>query len=216
VPEAQGCKWRNTTNSTTCMSAQVGEYQHALAWNSANSLEIFVGNDSGLWRSIDGIGESGSVCSPSDASHFQNLNGNLGSLAEVESISQTGATPYTMMAGLGQTEPLASKAPPGRRRTGRRSWAARAGRWPSIQRQRQLVRQQPGGSLHLSGHAAHWKHPRAFSPVLDYTTDPGATTPLASGAVAIADVVRDGLSMAVEPPYAPADFLADRSTARSY
>ena len=45
--------------------------------------------------------------------------------------------------------------------------------------------------------------------MLDYTTDPGATTPLASGAVAIADVVRDGLSMAVEPPYAPASFLVD-------
>ena len=30
---AMGCVWRNTTNSTTCMSAQVGEFQHALAWN---------------------------------------------------------------------------------------------------------------------------------------------------------------------------------------
>jgi hypothetical protein len=100
-PYSQGCRWRNTTNSTTCMSAQVGEYQHALAWDGNNPQEIFVGNDSGLWRSTDAIGESGTVCSSSDASHFQNLNGSLGSLAEVVSISAAGATPYTMMAGLG-------------------------------------------------------------------------------------------------------------------
>ena len=98
---AMGCVWRNTTNVTTCMSARVGEYQHALEWNPANPLEVFIGNDSGLWRSMDGIGESGSVCSASDAGHFQNLNGGLGSLAEVESLSAIGASPYTMMVGLG-------------------------------------------------------------------------------------------------------------------
>ncbi len=38
---AMGCVWRNTTNSTTCMSAQVGGYQHALGWNAANPLEDF-------------------------------------------------------------------------------------------------------------------------------------------------------------------------------
>ncbi len=87
---AMGCAWRNTTNSTTCMSAQVGEFQHALAWNAANPLEIFVGNDSGLWRSTDAIGETGSACSATDSSHFQNLNGSLGSLAEVVSLSPGG------------------------------------------------------------------------------------------------------------------------------
>lgn len=98
---AMGCEWRNTTNSTTCMSAQVAEFQHALAWNAANPDEILLGNDSGLWSSMDAIGESGAVCSASDASHFQNLNGSLGSLAEVESMSAIGSSPYTMMAGLG-------------------------------------------------------------------------------------------------------------------
>ena len=98
---AAGCVWRNTTNSTTCMSAQVGEFQHAIAWSAANPLEIFAGNDSGLWRSMDAVGETGPVCSASDASHFQNLNGGLGSLAEVVSLSPVLATPYTMMAGLG-------------------------------------------------------------------------------------------------------------------
>ena len=100
-PLAQGCPWRNTTNSTVGFCAGVGEFQHSLAWNTANPLEIFVGNDSGLWRSMDVIGETGQVCAAADATHFQNLNGSLGSLAEVVSISQTGQTPYTMMAGLG-------------------------------------------------------------------------------------------------------------------
>lgn len=98
---AMGCVWRNTTNAATCMSAQVGAYQHALAWNTANPLEIFVGNDSGLWRSTDAIGETGQSCSATDSSHFQNLNGGLGSLAEVVSLSNVTNTPYTMMAGLG-------------------------------------------------------------------------------------------------------------------
>jgi hypothetical protein len=98
---AMGCSWRNTTSATSCMSAQVAPYQHALAWNLSNPQEVFIGNDSGLWRSTDAINESGSVCSPADASHFQNLNAGLGSLAEVESMSQIGNSPYTLMAGLG-------------------------------------------------------------------------------------------------------------------
>lgn len=107
------CGWRDTTNSTTCMSAQVGEFQHVAAWpeqawlyadataQAALDEEILIGNDSGLWRSMDAIGETGSQCNPSDASHFQNLNGALGSLAEAESISPVIASPYEMMAGLG-------------------------------------------------------------------------------------------------------------------
>ncbi len=96
-----GCVWRNTTNSTSCMSAQVGEFQHALAWNAANPLEMFLGNDSGLWRSTDAVGETGSACSATDSSHFQNLNGSLGSLAEVVSLPQVVPSPYSLMAGLG-------------------------------------------------------------------------------------------------------------------
>src|SRR5579864_9582967 len=68
---AMGWAWRNTTNSITCMSAHVGEYQHALEWNAANPLEILIGNDSGLWRSLDAVGEAGSRCSAADAGHFQ-------------------------------------------------------------------------------------------------------------------------------------------------
>jgi hypothetical protein len=98
---AASCVWRNTTNASVGMCAQVGGYQHALAWNPANPLEIFVGNDSGLWRSTDAIAETGTVCTASDATHFQNLNGGLGSLAEVESMSPVTVSPYTMMTGLG-------------------------------------------------------------------------------------------------------------------
>jgi hypothetical protein len=98
---ATGCVWRNTTNSTTCMSAQVAEYQHSLAWNAANPLEIFLGNDSGLWRSTDAIGETGSPCAATDSTHFQNLNGSLGSLAEVVSLSPVITSQYSLMAGLG-------------------------------------------------------------------------------------------------------------------
>jgi len=98
---AMGCVWRNTTNAFTCMSAAVGPFQHALAWNTGNPLEILIGNDSGLWRSLDVIGETGQACAASDASHFQNLNGGLGSLAEVESMALAGTSAYTMMTGLG-------------------------------------------------------------------------------------------------------------------
>ncbi len=98
---AEGCVWRNTTNSTTCMSAGVGEYQHALAWSLANPLGIFVGNDSGIWRSTDGISETGPACASTDAAHFQNLNGAIGSLAEVMSLSQANTEPLVMMTGLG-------------------------------------------------------------------------------------------------------------------
>ncbi len=98
---ANSCVWRNTTNSTTCMSAQVGEYQHALVWDAGNPSLVFVGNDSGLWRSTDTVGETGSVCAATDAAHFQNLNGGLGSLAEVDSLAQPAATAATLLAGLG-------------------------------------------------------------------------------------------------------------------
>ena len=39
---------------------------------------------------MDAIGETGAACSATDATHFQNLNGSLGSLAEVVSLSPVG------------------------------------------------------------------------------------------------------------------------------
>lgn len=98
---ANSCAWRNTTNATTCMSAQVGEYQHALAWNPGNPLLILDGTDGGLWRSTDQVGETGSICASTDASHWQNLNGALGSLSEVASLGQSTTTAATMLTGVG-------------------------------------------------------------------------------------------------------------------
>jgi hypothetical protein len=98
---AAACAWRNTTNDATCKSAQVAPFQHALAWNAANPQEILIGNDGGLWRSLDAVGETDPACSASDATHFQNLNGALGSLAEVGSLAQVGASPAGILVGLG-------------------------------------------------------------------------------------------------------------------
>ncbi len=98
---AAGCQWRNTTNALVGMCADVGPYQHAVAWNASNPLNMLLGNDSGFWRSMDDVGETGSVCSATDSTHFQNLNSGLGSLAETVSMPQVGQSSYTMMLGLG-------------------------------------------------------------------------------------------------------------------
>jgi hypothetical protein len=129
LPLAQGCPWRNTTNSTVGFCAQVGEYQHALEWNGANPLEIFVGNDSGLWRSMDAIGETGSVCAAERRHPLSEPEREPGIAGRGGEHLATGQTPYTMMAGLGVNGTAGATAAPDRRRSGRRSLAARAGRW---------------------------------------------------------------------------------------
>src|SRR5208283_4989627 len=148
-----------------------------------------------------------------DATHFQNLNSGLGSLAEVESLPPVFDSPYSLMAGLGVNgfagikETAAAFNP--------------NSPWPQIlsgfggpvaidptNTDNWYVNDEAGVAIYL-GTPPAGSTPGAFNPVLNYTTDPGATTPLAPGAVATADVVRDGLSMAGEPPYAPAAFLVD-------
>jgi hypothetical protein len=194
-PYSQGCRWRNTTNSTTCMSAQVGEYQHALEWNAINPLEILVGNDSGVWRSVDGIGESTlanpePVCSPTDASHFQNLNGSLGSLAEVESISQVGSTPYTLMAGLGVNGTAGVKSATGTTTD-----------WPEILG-------GEGGPVAIDpNNSENWYVNNAAGVSIHECSQSADCTPTAFGlsaAVTDADVGGDGLTMTE-----PAPFLVD-------
>jgi hypothetical protein len=194
-PYSQGCRWRNTTNSTTCMSAQVGEYQHALEWNASNPLEILVGNDSGLWRSVDGISESTlaspePVCSSTDASHFQNLNGSLGSLAEVVSIPQVGATPYTMMAGLGVNGTAGVKSATGT-----------TAEWPEILG-------GEGGPVAIDpNNSENWYVNNAAGVSIHLCSQSAACTPTAFGSNAVVtdtDVSGDGLTMA-----SPAPFLVD-------
>jgi hypothetical protein len=99
---AGGCVLRNTTNAIDgCAApAMVAPAQHAIA-TLANSTLLFIGNDGGLWRSTDGVNQQSTPCSPDDANHFQNLNGGLGSLAEVTSFAQHPTDPATLLVGLG-------------------------------------------------------------------------------------------------------------------
>jgi hypothetical protein len=101
---AAGCTLRNTTNAQNgCTNpAGVAGSQHALATLSTTGGPLlFLGNDGGIYRSSDGANESGAPCSADDASHFQNLNPGLGSLAEVVSFAQHPSDPATLLAGLG-------------------------------------------------------------------------------------------------------------------
>ena len=98
---ASGCVLRNTTNALNGCANPAGVFsaQHALALGLGASL--LLGNDGGVWRSLDGAAESGTPCSAGDASHFDNLNGGIGSLAEVVSFAEDPVAPGTLLAGLG-------------------------------------------------------------------------------------------------------------------
>jgi len=186
---ANSCVWRNTTNVYTCMSAQVGAYQHALAWSAANPLEVFLGNDGGLWRSMDAIGETGPVCSTSDATHFQNLNGSLGSLAEVVSMAASSTTPYTAMIGLGVNGTAGVKA------------AGPVANWPT-------VLGGEGGPVAIDAvNDTHWYANNQAGVSIHECSQSSPCTPAAFGAAAQvtdADVDGDGLTMTT-----PAPFLVD-------
>ena len=101
---ANGCALRNTTNATNGCAAPalVAPAQHALALGGppAGPL-LFLGNDGGLWRSLDTVNQQGTPCSPDDSAHFTNLNLALGSLAEVVSLAQHPSDPAILLAGLG-------------------------------------------------------------------------------------------------------------------
>jgi hypothetical protein len=99
---SSSCSLRNTTNALNgCAApAMVASAQHAVAAFGDTPI-VFVGNDGGLWRSLDGVAETGSACAASDASHFDNLNGTIGSLAEVVGFAQDPMDADTLLAGLG-------------------------------------------------------------------------------------------------------------------
>ena len=105
---ASGCVLRNTTNAINGCNhpAMVSPAQHAIATlagaGTGGTLPlIYVGNDGGLWRSLDGVNQQQTPCSVDDATHFQNLNSGLGSLAEVVSFAEHPTDPATLLAGLG-------------------------------------------------------------------------------------------------------------------
>jgi hypothetical protein len=107
---ANSCAWRDTTNTQTCAVAQVAPAQHAIdATFGANGL-LYFGNDGGLWRSTDAVNQQQPPCSADDATHFQNLNGGLGSLAEVESFSEDPNDAATWLAALGDLGTAAPSA----------------------------------------------------------------------------------------------------------
>ena len=113
---AAGCVLRNTTDAVDgCAApAHVAPAQHALAALATSGQPLlYIGNDGGLWRSSDGINQQSAVCSAGDATHFSNLNANLGSLAEVVSFGQHPTDPGTILAGLGAngTAAIASTTP---------------------------------------------------------------------------------------------------------
>ena len=97
------CMLRNTTNALNGCATRAGVAlaQHALATLTSASPLIFIGNDGGLWRSLDGVAETGSVCASTDASHFDNLNASFGSLAEVTGFAEHPTDANTLLAGLG-------------------------------------------------------------------------------------------------------------------
>lgn len=106
-----GCALRNTTNAVNgCAApAMVAPAQHAIA-TVTNSSVLYLGNDGGLWRSTDDVDQQGTACSADDATHFQNLNGGLGSLAEVVSFAQHPSDAGTLIAGLGANGTAATSA----------------------------------------------------------------------------------------------------------
>ncbi len=101
------CSLRDTTNSINGCNAPaaVAPAQHAIAATLTTASElVLLGNDGGLWRSTDGVNETGPACSATDLQHFDNLNaviGAGGSLAEVVGFAQDPTEPGTLLAGLG-------------------------------------------------------------------------------------------------------------------
>ncbi|HEX4064730.1 MAG TPA: choice-of-anchor D domain-containing protein [Acidobacteriaceae bacterium] len=98
---ANSCAWRNTTNTQTCAAAKVAPAQQAVDTTFAAKGLLYFGNEGGLWRTTDAVAQQSSPCSSDDPAHFQNLNGGLGSLGQVESFSQDPGNPSTWLAAMG-------------------------------------------------------------------------------------------------------------------
>lgn len=108
-----GCTLRNTTNALNgCAApAMVAPAQHAIATLATSTQPLlYLGNDGGLWRSLDGVNQQSTPCSPDDATHFQNLNTGLGSLAEIVSFAQHPTDPATLLVGVGANGTAATSA----------------------------------------------------------------------------------------------------------
>jgi hypothetical protein len=136
---------------------------------------------------MDAIGETGSVCASTDSSHFQNLNGSLGSLAEVVSMSQSSANPYTVMTGLGANGTAGVK-----------SSSATTAAWPQIL-------SGEGGPVAIDPTAiSKWYVNNGAGVSIHLCEQADACTPADFGAGALinnADVNNDGLTMTTPAPF---------------
>ncbi len=124
---AAGCVLRNTTNAENGCNApaKVSAAQHAIATlanagTGGTQPLLYAGNDGGLWRSLDGVNQQQTPCSPDDATHFQDLNSGLGPLADVVSFAQHPTDPATLVTGLGANGTAATGS------------ATTASAWPQI------------------------------------------------------------------------------------
>ncbi len=129
------------------------------------------------------------MCAATDAGHFQNLDGGLGSLAEVMSLSTSQANPYTLMTGLGVNGAAGVKS------TGTVS------DWPE-------VLGGEGGPVAIDyANSTRWYVNNGAGVSIHLCSQTGACTPSAFGSSPVvnnADTGNDGLTMT-----APAPFLVD-------
>ena len=113
---AAGCTLRNTTNAVNGCNApaMVAPSQHAIAATAGTAgALLYLGNDGGVWRSSDGVAETGPACAATDASHFDNLNGGLGSLAETISVAASPSDAAVVLGGFGALGTAASTSQSG-------------------------------------------------------------------------------------------------------
>ena len=99
---ANSCAWRNTTNVNSCASASVAPAEHAFESTFGSSGLVYFGNDGGLWRTTDAVGQTGSVCAATDATHYQNLNPGIGSLAETTHFAVSPANSAVLLTSIGE------------------------------------------------------------------------------------------------------------------
>ena len=115
---ANSCQWRNTTNDQTCSAARVAPSTHAIDGTNGASGLIYFGTDGGVWRSTDTVSQTGSVCAATDASHFQNLNSGIGSLAEINHLAVSPSNGSLVLAGMGEFGVVASESSAAQSETG--------------------------------------------------------------------------------------------------
>jgi hypothetical protein len=82
--------------------AHVHPYQHAISAQAGSSAAVmFFGNDGGVYRTLSSYGLTSGTCG-GGANAFQSLNGTLGSLTSLVSLSQHPTQASTVLAGAQQ------------------------------------------------------------------------------------------------------------------